>query len=453
MIDLGTLGGGASMAWGINNSGQVVGWSWTSSGEQHAFFYSGGVITDLNSSIPPDSVWTLGANYDTNIDINNLGQIVGWGLINEQMRAFLMTPTTLTVCPASCDYITIQGAINAAANGSTILVSAGTYTENINFNGKAITVKGAKGAAQTIINGGGLGTVVTFGSGEGNNSVLDGFTITGGNTMDWGGGIRIYSSSSPTIKNNVITGNTADSSGGAIRIHNYSSPVISNNTITGNTSLYGAGGISVARYSSPVITNNIVWGNGTEIIDNPSRGPNTITVSYSIVQGGYTGTGNINADPLFIDPLNGDYHLQSGSPAIDTGMNASGAAYGSVVDDIQGTLRPLDGDGLGAGTTGDGSDYDIGAYEYNTPVTNQYTLTITKGDTGSGTVTSSPSGIDCGADCQEAYNSNTVITLTVTPGPGTIFTGWAGSEDCSDGVVTMDTPDMKTCWAIFDMTP
>src|SRR3989338_3748503 len=404
-------------------------------------------MIDLNNLILPSSGWTLRANYDTNVDINNLGQIVGWGLINGQQRAFLMIPTTLTVCSSGCPFTTIQGAINAAINGDTVLVSPGTYNETINFYGKAITVKGAKGASQTIIDGGGLGTVVYFGSGEGNNSVLDGFTIKGGSAM-YGGGIRAINTS-PIIKNNIITGNTADNSGGAISVYDYSSPVITNNTITGNTSLYGAGGISVARYSSPVITNNIVWGNGTEIQDDPSQGANTITASHNIVQGGYAGTGNINADPLFVDPLNGDYHLQTGSPAIDTGMNTSSPAYGSVVDDIIGTVRPQDGDGLGAGTTGDGSDYDIGAYEYISTAPSTFTLTITKADTCSGTVTSSPAGIDCGADCSEAYNSGTTVTLTPTPDSGSYFAGWSGDADCSDGVVTMDAD--KTCTAAFTL--
>ena len=58
------------------------------------------------------------------------------------------------------------------------------------------------------------------------------------------------------------------------------------------------------------------------------------------------------------------YELDGSSPCIDTGLDTSDAAYGSVIDDILGVARPQDGDGLGAGTTGDGSDYDIGAYEY-----------------------------------------------------------------------------------------
>ena len=406
------------------------------------FNSSGSYLTQWGSNGTGDGQF----NHPDGITVGSSGNVYVADSHNHRIQKFAGLPST--VCPTGCDFTTIQGAINAAANGDTVLVSPGTYAETINFNGKAITVKGAKGASQTIINGGGVGTVVTFGSGEGAGSILDGFTITSGTAM-YGGGIRTINSS-PTIKNNIITGNTADNSGGAISVYDSSSPVITNNTITGNTSLYGAEGISVARYSSPTITNNILWGNGsTEIEDNPNQGANTITATYNIVQGGYPGTGNINADPLFVNPASGDYHLQSGSPAIDTGMNTSAPAYGSVVDDIEGTVRPQDGDGLGAGTTGDGSDYDIGAYEYKPTAPSTFTLTTTKTDTGSGTITSSPAGINCGSDCSEPYNSGTTVTLTPVSDAGSFFTGWSGDADCSDGSVTMDAD--KTCTALFTL--
>jgi len=70
----------------------------------------------------------------------------------------------------------------------------------------------------------------------------------------------------------------------------------------------------------------------------------------------------LNVDPLFMDTANCDFRLRSDSPCIDTG----GEHWGEIMDDFLGTLRPVDGDGLGAGTTGDGSDYDIGAFEYTT---------------------------------------------------------------------------------------
>src|SRR3989338_7882596 len=89
MINLGSLGGlGGSTAKAINNSGQVVGGSWTTDGNYHAFLYSGGVMTDLNDLLPAGSGWVL----ESVIDINNLGQITGYGWINGNQHAFIMTP-------------------------------------------------------------------------------------------------------------------------------------------------------------------------------------------------------------------------------------------------------------------------------------------------------------------------------------------------------------------------
>ncbi len=77
-----------------------------------------------------------------------------------------------------------------------------------------------------------------------------------------------------------------------------------------------------------------------------------------------------------------------------------------------------------------------------------YTLTVTKSGTGSGTVTSSPSGIICGTDCTETYTNGTSVTLTPISDAGSTFAGWSGDVDCSDGVVTMDAD--KTCTATFN---
>src|SRR5690242_15536142 len=78
------------------------------------------------------------------------------------------------------DYSTIQAAINAAGNGDVIQVSPGTYTENLNFLGKAIQVTGLQGPTATIIDGNQAGSVVSFVSGEGPQSVLSGFTLQNG---------------------------------------------------------------------------------------------------------------------------------------------------------------------------------------------------------------------------------------------------------------------------------
>src|SRR6266478_5144825 len=130
------------------------------------------------------------------------------------------------------NYPTIQSAINAANNGDTVLVSPGTYVENINFSGKAITVTSSNGPVTTIIDGNHNGTVVTFNHSETAASVLSGFTIRNGfQSGGFGGGISI-SSASPTISSNVITGNHAIF-GIGIYVYDGSS-TIKNNTITYN---------------------------------------------------------------------------------------------------------------------------------------------------------------------------------------------------------------------------
>jgi len=107
---------------------------------------------------------------------------------------------TITVADNGADYTSIQAAIDAAVSGQDeVVVSPGTYLENINFMGKAVTVRSTSGdPADTIIDGGGNGTVVTCDSGETSTTVLDGFTITNGSAT-YGGGMYNLNSSSPTV--------------------------------------------------------------------------------------------------------------------------------------------------------------------------------------------------------------------------------------------------------------
>jgi hypothetical protein len=85
------------------------------------------------------------------------------------------------------------------------------------------------------------------------------------------------------------------------------------------------------------------------------------------------------------------------------------------------------------------------AYSPEGCATVKSTLSITK--TGSGTVTSSPAGINCGGDCSESYTSGTIVSLNATAAAGSVFTGWSGNSDCTDGAVTMNSS--KTCTATF----
>jgi hypothetical protein len=75
------------------------------------------------------------------------------------------------------------------------------------------------------------------------------------------------------------------------------------------------------------------------------------------------------------------------------------------------------------------------------------TLTISKYGDGSGTVTSNPTGIDCGTDCQHDYVLGTVVNLLAEPDAGSQFTGWSGDADCADSVVTMHGD--RNCTASF----
>jgi len=199
------------------------------------------------------------------------------------------------------DQPTIQAAINAAVNGDTVQVSPGTYVENINFLGKAITVAGDQttlGPQTTIIDGSHNGPVVTFASGEGPQSVLTGFTIRNGSAhvspaYD-GGGIRI-SSSSPTVVLNIVTNNDAVSAGGGIS-SSFGSPLIQDNLITNNqeTPGYSGGtgmGVSIGGASAARLIHNIISGNtgnglalfaaGTPLIQG-----NTISGNSAYNQGG-----------------------------------------------------------------------------------------------------------------------------------------------------------------------
>jgi hypothetical protein len=149
-------------------------------------------------------------------------------------------------------YSTIQAAINASVNGDQVIVSPGTYNEAINFSGKRITVRSTGGASVTTINASGLNRrVVQFTSGETNATVLDGFTIRGGNPttgtlVGHGGGILCCYSSQPTILNCVVRDNIAELGGGIYMCLNASQTRIGNTAFCNN--LCGSGyGFDIAQ--------------------------------------------------------------------------------------------------------------------------------------------------------------------------------------------------------------
>ncbi|MHC4970688.1 MAG: right-handed parallel beta-helix repeat-containing protein, partial [Planctomycetota bacterium] len=162
------------------------------------------------------------------------------------------------------DFVTIQAAIDWCIDGEEILVAPGTYFESINFWGKAITLRSSDGPDATVIDPQGSGSGVRCESGEGLDTILDGFTIRGGSTGMYNSG-----GSSPTVANCTFSGNTAATGGG---MYNYfdSGPTVTDCTFSGNSSTYGGGGMANVLNSNPTVTNCTFSGNTAG--DDPSSG-------------------------------------------------------------------------------------------------------------------------------------------------------------------------------------
>jgi hypothetical protein len=368
------------------------------------------------------------------------------------------------------DLLTIQGAIDAAVQGDTVLVAPGTYFENIHFRGKEITVASEAGADKTIIDGSRLGSVVTFDPSQGSSATLRGFTVQNGDSPSGGGLASFFSS--PTIIDNKIINNTGCGDGIGIYIyqgaaliqrnliaHNFRTTACSGGAGGGGILVFGSytqildniisdnyigngGGAGISVQALGVtIRGNIIkrnrtsmnppectWGGGIKTFSDVSIVQNLITENVACLGGGiywllpfgstnpllvnntiadndsplssgvyaggfdaktpfinniivakagqralwcnnnvlapgifkfnniYTpvGTpyelcpfqitgvdGNISADPLFVDPLNGNYHLRAGSPSVDAGDNT---APGLTESDLDGNRRISDGD-------------------------------------------------------------------------------------------------------------
>jgi len=243
-------------------------------------------------------------------------------------------------------YNTSAGGIACYSNSSPT-ISYNTITENIgrNFGGgidcsySSPSIKNNTISENTTSHsGGGIHC-----SGNNNSLTITSNTISG-NSADYGGGIYLWNSS-PIITGNTISGNSASWDGGGISCNSHSYPDITYNTISENVSFFGSGiycwdnssptianntisenradssggGIYCVYICNPMIINTIFWADSASTGNEIYFVSGTPTITYSDIQGGWEGEGNINADPLFIDSGNGDFHLQPGSPCIDAG--------------------------------------------------------------------------------------------------------------------------------------
>jgi hypothetical protein len=156
---------------------------------------------------------------------------------------------------------------------------------------------------------------------------------------------------SSTFTNCLFYGiNAPNSSGGCIRQSSSGNMTLTNCTFTNNKSYFNPA-INIDAGKSVTAVNCIFWDNdgGSGI-----GGEGTLTITYSIVQGGYIGTGNINDNPLFTNTASNDFTLQHCSSAINKGNNA---AVSGMTTDLAGNTRTQQ------------TTVDMGVYESNYSVT------------------------------------------------------------------------------------
>jgi hypothetical protein len=354
-----------------------------------------------------------------------------------------------------------------ASFGDFTVVRRSSFSGNRGGKGGPPAGPGGGGGAIAVLGGVTLIEESTF---EGNASG-DGGNFGAAQGPDGAGG-AIWVGANATLNNVTLSGNAigttnigTSATGGALHLA-AGTARLRNVTATANVA-NGAGG-GIARAAGTLeIANTVVAGNSgggasedcTGTLS--SAGFNVVGVNNgcaaSLVATDQSGTA---ASPLDagLDPLadNGGptetHALASGSPAIDggdpgdcLGWDPNPGVDFPLATDQRGEPRPTDGDGDTSVIC------DAGAFEAPTFVAPTWLLNVTIGGTGSGSVTSSPSGISCPADCDEIFLDGTDVTLTPIADPGSIFTGWSG--DCTGtGACVVDMTADRDVTAMFAPT-
>jgi hypothetical protein len=206
--------------------------------------------------------------------------------------------------------------------------------------------------------------------------------------------------------------------------------------VTGNTTglSYTVSGLNPCTDYFFVVRARDGAGNTDDNAEEFSTTTECINFTLTVIRAG-TGSGSITSSPAGIDC--GDDCSEVYEEGTTVNLQVAADA-GSTFDGWSGDADCADGVVI----------MDAGRNCTATFILEQHTLTVVNAGLGSGSVTSSPAGINCGGDCSEDYGYGTTVTLTAIPDTGSVFSGWSGNADCADGVVTMDTG--RACIATFD---
>ncbi len=264
---------------------------------------------------------------------------------------------------------TIQKAIEQAADGDTVLVAPGLHLERIDFHGKAIVVRSIAGAAETLLDGQGEGSVVSMRAQEPATAVLEGFTIQNGRGTEGHGGGIFVENADPIIRHNIIVNNSARIAGGVYMRHGYAT--VTNNIIAFNHAEEGGGGVVCTNCKGEIRFNTLYLNTSRDgpvgewfyepqgnLKGNIFIVPEGSSWAFRYMEArGYTfenqynllwpqvswasatagtpwpeGDGLLYADPGFSGADAGNFQLRAGSPAVDAGPPGIQDPDGSPAD-------------------------------------------------------------------------------------------------------------------------
>jgi hypothetical protein len=296
-------------------SGDLDGDGVLSAGDSyHVLYHPDGAA--LNQTAVLDGFTIAGGNADGLTGVHNCGG----GMLNWDGNS-----PAVTNCTFSGNWADYGAGMMNSSNGPTVA--------NCTFDGNVAEYGGGMlnwmGSSPTVTN-------CTFNGNEAGN---------GGAMLNWmsssptvtncvfsdnlagssSGGMGNWDGSDPAVTNCVFSDNHAD--WGAGMENWYGSPTVANCTFVGNSADSCGGGMDSSD-SSPTATNCIFWGNTAP--DGPQVYGGTPTITYSDVQGGWPGTGNIDADPIFVSGPRGDCYLSQtaagqgvNSPCVDAGSDTA----------------------------------------------------------------------------------------------------------------------------------